>query len=234
MLDFLFFILIVGLRSGPQLLFEALVRTHRENQPDIALTGREVARALLDRVGLTDVRVEEDGEETPDFDDYYDPIAKVVHLAPGVANRTSVVATAIAAHEVGHAMQDARDDPGFAELTAAKQAGVWVARGFFAALAISVASQALGAPSRVYITLIGFALAIHIAFDVYLRFKTLPTEWDASFGHALPDLIAAGLLPPRHQRAARIVLLGAALTYIAFAVLGVVAAFVFILDILSR
>ncbi len=70
------------------------------------LTGAQAAQRLISSGGLYGVQIEEiPGEIT----DHYDPGKKVLSLSQGVARGTSVAALAIAAHELGHAMQDAQD-----------------------------------------------------------------------------------------------------------------------------
>src|SRR5437879_410353 len=73
------------------------------------LTGTEVCRRLLDSGGLN-VGVEQIGGS---LSDHYDPRAKVMRLSQPVANSTSVAAVAVAAHETGHAFQDARHESMF-------------------------------------------------------------------------------------------------------------------------
>lgn len=219
MLDVLLVLLIIGLRLGPRALFEAATRGHRENQRDLPLTGREVARALLDRAGLRDVRVIED-DATPDFDDYYDPAAKTVRLAPRVAHGRSVAAIAVAAHEVGHAMQDARGDPAFRRLGRVKRLSAIVDKIWIGGAIMVGFLPLVGAPRDVVFLLLAAGLFLSNTIDVVARLRTLPAEWGASFAYALPALLAAGMMPPRHQPAARFVLTGAALTYAGFAALG--------------
>ena len=68
------------------------------------VTGAEVARALLDSQGLYDVVI----EETKGFlSDHYDPRSKVLRLSPDVYRTPSIAAAGVAAHEMGHAFQDA-------------------------------------------------------------------------------------------------------------------------------
>jgi len=76
----------------------AKVRTMRN------VTGAQVARTLLDAQGLHDVRIE---ESKGFLSDHYDPRGKVLRLSPDVYHTPSVAAAGIAAHEMGHAMQDA-------------------------------------------------------------------------------------------------------------------------------
>jgi len=69
------------------------------------MTGAEVARSLLDSQGLYDVVVE---EHQGFLSDHYDPRQKVLRLSPDVYRTPSVSAAGIAAHEMGHALQDAK------------------------------------------------------------------------------------------------------------------------------
>ncbi|RMD47838.1 MAG: zinc metallopeptidase, partial [Candidatus Thermofonsia bacterium] len=76
----------------------AKVRTLR------GVTGAQVARALLDAQGLYDVAIE---ESKGFLSDHYDPRAKVLRLSPEVYRTPSIAAAGVAAHEMGHALQDA-------------------------------------------------------------------------------------------------------------------------------
>jgi hypothetical protein len=70
------------------------------------MTGAEVARHLLDVQGLRDVAV----EATPGMlSDHYDPRTRTLRLSPGVYHAPTIAAAGIAAHEAGHAIQDAED-----------------------------------------------------------------------------------------------------------------------------
>jgi len=70
------------------------------------LTGAQAAQRLIASGGLYDVKVE---GVSGNLSDHYDPRSKTLRLSQGVANSTSVAAVAVAAHELGHAMQDAED-----------------------------------------------------------------------------------------------------------------------------
>ena len=65
-------------------------------------TGREVARMILDRNGLYDVRIEPVGGQ---LTDHYDPRTKVIRLSKDVYNGSSIAAVSVATHETGHALQ---------------------------------------------------------------------------------------------------------------------------------
>src|SRR5690349_13630385 len=70
------------------------------------LTGAQAAQRLISTGSLYGVQVQGVAGE---LSDHYDPRNKTLYLSPGVGNGTSVAAVAIAAHELGHAMQDAEE-----------------------------------------------------------------------------------------------------------------------------
>lgn len=73
---------------------------------DRGYTGEEVARRILDANGLRQVRIE---RAEGMLSDHYDPKTDVVRLSPGVHDSNSVASIAVAAHEVGHAIQHAEN-----------------------------------------------------------------------------------------------------------------------------
>ena len=82
------------------------VAQYSQVRTESGITGAEVARRLLDAQGLHDVTV----EATPGaLSDHYDPRSKVLRLSQDVYFTPSVAAAGIAAHETGHALQDAED-----------------------------------------------------------------------------------------------------------------------------
>ena len=99
-------VLLMALVVGPGLWVQAVMKRHRFPANRYAKTGGQVARELLDSSGLRDVVT-----ETTDRGDHYDPIAKAVRLSADNFNGRSLTALAVAAHEVGHALQDARGFP---------------------------------------------------------------------------------------------------------------------------
>ena len=96
---------ILGVVVLPQFWVRRTLSRHAKDRPDLPGTGGELARHLLDRFGLTDVKV--DRSETGD---HYDPESRTVRLTdPHLAGR-SLSAVAVAAHEVGHAIQHANGE----------------------------------------------------------------------------------------------------------------------------
>jgi Zn-dependent membrane protease YugP len=181
----------------------------------INLDAFDFARRLLDRQGLTDVRI----EPTPGkLTDHYDPRGKVLRVSTQVADATalstagvttsssrlSVAAAAVIAHEVGHAVQDASGDPAMK----LRQAIVPAAQ-FGSSIApwLVIAGVFLQITGLAIVGLIGFGAA------VVFTFATLPVEIGAS-GKALAFVNGLGLVGDK-QSGARDVLKAAAWTYVA-------------------
>ena len=166
------------------------------------LTGAEAARRILHMAGITDVTVVPiSGSPT----DHYDPRNKQLALSQDVYDRTSVAAIGVAAHECGHAIQDAQN---YVPLNL-RSAIVPVANIgstlswplFLAGLILSI---------RPLLTL-GILL---FSFAVLFQLVTLPVEFNAS-ARALKMLGSSGMLGTDEVKSAKKVLTAAALTYVA-------------------
>jgi Zn-dependent membrane protease YugP len=204
-------ILLLGLVFGPSLWVKHVFKKYSAERPDLAGTGGELARHLLDEAQLTDIKV-----ETTADGDHYDPNARAVRLSPENHDGRSVTAVAVAAHEVSHAIQHARAEPAFVRRIELVRNLSWIERlatgvvllapvGFiFLKSPILFAVHALAA-----VALMGIGVVVHIA--------TLPVEFDASFGKALPVLEQGRYLSNNDMPAARTVLKAAAYTYVAAA-----------------
>lgn len=200
---------IVGVLFGPQLWVQWVMRRYSTPRTDFPGTGGALARHLLNRFQLERVTV-----ETTDKGDHYDPVAQTVRLSPEHCDGRSLTAIVIAAHEVGHALQDASDYRplrwrhrlvGFANF--AQQLG----NGLILATPIIAAITRL--PSAGLLLLAGGIASIGSAALVHLI--TLPVEWNASFKRALPLLEAGGYISKQDLPAARHILRAAAFTYVA-------------------
>src|SRR6266853_6137908 len=95
-------LLVLALIVAPQLWITSVMKGHGSQRPAIPWTGGEFARVLLDGMKLTSVKVEATTQG-----DHYHPLAKSVRLKTEHYFGRSLTAIVIAAHEVGHAMQDA-------------------------------------------------------------------------------------------------------------------------------
>ncbi len=167
------------------------------------MTGAQVARTLLDAEGLSHVRVE---ESQGFLSDHYDPRDKVLRLSPDVYRTPSVAAAGIAAHEMGHALQDAHS------------------YGPLALRSLMVPSVQVGSMLGPLIFMAGLFLSQTLAWVGLLLFAavvlfslvTLPVEFDAS-RRAKRLLVERGLLVTQEAEGVNKVLDAAALTYVAAA-----------------
>lgn len=168
------------------------------------LTGAQTARAILDANGLQQVQV----EAVPgQLSDHYDPRARIVRLSEDNYNRASVAGSAVAAHEVGHAIQHAK---AYAPL-AWRSALVPVAGiGSNFGPIIIVVGAMLGAAGLFQLGLVLFAAA------VLFQLVTLPVEFDAS-RRALVQMNTLGIATQGDVGGSRQVLNAAAMTYVAAA-----------------
>lgn len=171
-------------------------------------TGAEVARTILDANGLYDVRV------VPTqgvLSDHYNPATKTVALSESNFYEASVAGAAVAAHEVGHAIQHKE---AYSMLTlrsklvpvaniSSNMSWIFVMIGIFA--------------SSTNFLLLGIVL---LAAGVVFQLVTLPVEFDAS-KRALVQMNSLGIITNEEERPARKVLSAAALTYVAAAAVAV-------------
>ena len=177
-------------------------------------TGGELARHLLDRFGLSDVKVEID-----DRGDHYDPIEKAVRLSNDNFNKKSLTAIAVATHEVGHAIQHHRKEPLLTLRTRlVKVASVSEKLGSLAFILMPVVVGITRVPHLSFVLIGAVILSMFVA--VIVHFVTLPVEWDASFGKALP-ILEEGYIDDSELLAVKKVLRAAALTYVAASLAGV-------------
>lgn len=166
------------------------------------LTGAQVARLMLDENGLSHVPV---NVVPGNLSDHYDPIRKTVNLSEANYHVPSVSALAVAAHEVGHAIQDKVRMPAL------------VLRGRLAVpLSLGMNLAPLLLLAGVFLQLSGLLWLGVILFAGALLFHliTLPVEFDAS-RRALAYLNGRGIVAGRESQGARNVLTAAALTYVA-------------------
>ena len=166
------------------------------------VTGEQVARAILNAYGLHNVRV----EMVPGaLTDHYDPIAKAVRLSEPNFHSPSAAALAVAAHEVGHALQDAK---GYAWLRVRHSILPVASLGSMWGPWIFLIGMFMGATGLMSIGIWLFAAA------ALFQLITLPVEFDAS-NRALSILKKMNFLSDSEMGGARTVLTAAAMTYVA-------------------
>lgn len=204
-------VLLMALVVGPGVWVQAVMKRHRTPANRYAKTGGQVARELLDSAGLRGVVT-----ETTDRGDHYDPIAKAVRLSADNFDGRSLTALAVAAHEVGHALQDAR---GFPPLRWRTRLVKWVhpIERVGAGMMMISPFSAIFTQSRALAVLMFLVGMATLFSGVLVHFVTLPTELDASFRRALPLVEKRGVLLKEDLPRARKLLTAAALTYVAVA-----------------
>ena len=199
---------------GPSLWVRSVLKRYSVERPDLAGTGGQFAEHLLGQLHLQQVKVESD-----DKADYYDPEQQRVCLTADKFNGRTLTAIVVAAHEVGHAHQHASDYAPFH----------WRTRivGLYQVLQRMSVGIILIAPVLMAITRVpsvggGLLLvaAAGMLMGVLVQLVTLPVEWNASFSRALPILEAGHYLSEQDMPAARKILLAAALTYVAGALVS--------------
>jgi len=176
-----------------------------------------VTRMLLDKFGLHNVKIERVGGN---LTDHYDPRSKTLRLSDSVGGSSSIAAIGVAAHEVGHAVQDLK---GYAPLRIRNSLVPAASLGSNLGILLFIIGLPMGMGSLVTLGIILFSCA------VLFQIVTLPVEFDAS-SRALALLSETGTLSPQELSGARSVLSAAALTYIAATLMAVMQ----LLYLLSR
>lgn len=173
------------------------------------LTGAQVARAILDARGLRNVRVE---PVRGVLSDHYDPRTKVLRLSEPVFGAATVAAAGIAAHEAGHAIQDADD---YAPMEFRSAIVPLVRAGSTVAPLVFFGGLMIGSQPIMWIGALMFGASSLFAL------VTLPVEFDAS-RRALVHLEGMGILRDEAELdGARKVLRAAAWTYVAAAIAAI-------------
>jgi Zn-dependent membrane protease YugP len=199
---------------GPGLWVKRVLARYSRPADRYPGTGGDLARHLLDQLGLHQVKT-----EITEKGDHYDPETKTVRLSADKFNGRSLTAITVAAHEVGHAHQDAT---GYGPLRwrtrlvklAAPAERVGAAALMFAPFVTLITR----APIAGALMLLGGFLVM--GFGALIHLVTLPMELDASFGRALPMLKHGGFLQSGDEPHARRLLTAAACTYVAVSLMS--------------
>lgn len=204
------FAIVLFVVFGPQAWAQYTFRRYSKPLERIPGTGGELAEHLLQRFDMTGVKV----EKTERLGDHYDPVRKVVCLSVANHDDNSLTAVAVAAHEVGHAIQHHRGEAMLLWRTRLAVLAMVVQKiGAAAMMAMPVVMVLSRAPvSGMFMAALGLGSML-LATLVHL--VTLPVEIDASFGKALPLLIEGQYIRPEDQPAVQRILRAAALTYVA-------------------
>lgn len=197
-----YFVLLLIIPLWAQMKLKSTYKKYSKIRSTSGRTGAEVARMILDQNGLYDIKVV---ESRGMLSDHYNPMTKTVALSTHNYHEASVAGTAVAAHEVGHAIQDAEDYSflrfrhKMVPLVNISSNASWI---FIMIGILSYASNML---------LIGIVL---LAVGVLFQLVTLPVEFNAS-SRAMDQLVSVGVIRNDEERHAKKVLNAAAMTYVA-------------------
>ena len=204
----IYFLLIIIVPLWAQFKVKSTYNKYSKVPVSTGMPGAEVARRILDDNGLHHVKV----VETRGFlSDHYNPLTKTVHLSPNNYHGHSIAGAAVAAHEVGHAIQDEQE---YAFLR-------------FRHALVPIAN--IGSNLSWIFIMIGifttitqmFLLGILLmAAAVVFQLVTLPVEFNAS-SRAMDQMVSTGIIRNDEEREARKVLNAAAMTYVAAAAVAV-------------
>lgn len=186
---------------GAQIFVKATYKKFAQVKNKKGITGAEVAREILAKNKIVDIKV---AATTGFLSDYYDPQKKVIMLSKDIFGGTSVAAVAVAAHECGHVMQD---KSGFSFLRLRNSLVPFVSFSSYAGY-IAILIGLLFANSLFWIGIL-FELAI-----LFFQIITLPVEFDAS-ARALAEIKSLQLLDKKEETQGAKVLQAAAWTYVA-------------------
>jgi Zn-dependent membrane protease YugP len=201
-------LIVLLLLFGPSYWVKHVLRRYSKPVDRYPGTGGELARHLLDQLGLEKVKT-----EITDQGDHYDPDSRTVRLSEDNFNNRSLTAITVAAHEVGHAHQDAT---GYSPLKWRTRLVKFAKPGERAGAAVLMLAPFVTvitrAPVAGLLMLVGGILVLGLGTLIHLI--TLPMEWDASFGRAMPILVDGDYLKPEDVPHARRLLIAAACTYV--------------------
>lgn len=211
--DMTFLLLIPGLifAAYAQYQVSSAYKAYSKVATKNGMTGADAARRLLNANGLNTINIE---NVAGNLTDHYDPRHKIMRLSSGVGQQASVAAVGIAAHETGHAIQDAE--------------GYWPLR--FRSFIVPLTGFASNLAWPIFI--LGFFFAqsswgvmfmdlgiILFSFALLFSVITLPVEFNAS-KRAIAALVDNNLIQPGEEVGVKKVLRAAALTYVAAALMS--------------
>jgi Zn-dependent membrane protease YugP len=199
---------ILALVFGPGLWVQRVLAKYSQPDDRYSGSGSDLARKLLDINGLQNVKV-----EVTESGDHYDPNDKAVRLTSEKFDGRSLTAITVAAHEVGHAVQD-KEAYKPMRVRGLLVRGVQKVEKVGAGILILAPFMGIltRAPGLGIIMFVGGLLTL--ASSTLVHMVTLPTEFDASFGRALPMLQEHRILIDNDMPHARKILKAAAFTYV--------------------
>ena len=201
-LDVILMLIIIVLPLYANIKINSTYSKYSKKQNSGKLTGKEVAEKILEMNGLSNVKV---GRINGSLTDHYDPRNKTISLSDGIYNSNSISACAVAAHEVGHAIQDKER---YSMLVFRSKLVPVV--NFTSRLSSILVFSGFIFDLFNFITIGAILLTVGLFFQLI----TLPVEFDAS-KRAKEELQKCGLIEKQDTNGATKVLKAAAFTYVA-------------------
>ncbi|MHA6259654.1 zinc metallopeptidase [Sporosarcina sp. CAU 1771] len=202
---FLYLGLIILLPLYAQFKVKSTYKKYSKVRSTSGMTGAQVARLILDQNGLQDVKVV---ESQGFLSDHYNPITKIVALSPHNFREASVAGTAIAAHEVGHAIQDKEAYAALRLRHRLVPVANLTSKASWVFIMIGIIFSSMN-------SLLGIGIAL-LAVGVVFQLVTLPVEFNAS-SRAMNQIVSLGIIRNDEEPHAKKVLSAAAMTYVAAA-----------------
>ena len=204
-----------------QIMVQSSFKKYSKVQAPAGMTGGALARRMLDCNGMSDVHIEIVKGE---LSDHYDPKKRVLRLSEAVFHGNNVAAVGVAAHEVGHALQDAKNYAPLRlriALVPVCNAGSRLAMPMFLVglLLSAFVASSNGSLIGTYFMLAGIGA---YALAVLFQLVTLPVEFNAS-RRALRVLTRSGTMSGAQLAGSRKVLSAAAMTYVAALATGLLS-----------
>lgn len=211
-------LVLVVLIYAPSVWVRYVLNSHSKTLADLPGTGGELAQHLVARFQLEGVVV---AEGKPN-EDHYSPDERTVRLSPKVFKGRSLTAVAVAAHEVGHAIQFTRNEPVSHLRKKYFRRAILIQRlGTGLLVCLPLITAVFRVPHIIVLTgLIGVGTMF---VSVLMYVAILPEEFDASFGKALPILEEGEYISPAQVPAVRQVLRACAYTYVASALADILS-----------
>lgn len=216
----IYFALLILIPLWAQMNVKGTYKKYMQVPSSSQMPGAEVARRILDANGLYDVTVE---ETRGILSDHYDPRSKTVRLSSDNYHGRSLAAAAVAAHEVGHAIQDQQDYTFLRFRHALVPIANLGSNLSWIFILVGIFTSLTGA------FLLGI---IFMAFAVLFQLVTLPVEFNAS-NRAMEQVVSVGIIRNNEERETKKVLNAAALTYVAAAAVAVLELLRFVLIFLN-
>lgn len=207
-MSIVYFLIILILPIYAQMKVKGTYKKYSQVHAQRGMTGAQVARMILDQHGLSDVRV------VPTqgvLSDHYNPATKTVALSEDNYHNGSLAGIAVAAHEVGHAIQHKEAYSFLTMRSKLVPVANISSNASWIFVIIGLIAQSTG------MLLLGIVL---LAAGVVFQLVTLPVEFDAS-KRAMNEVVSLGIISNSEERGAKKVLSAAAMTYVAAAAVAV-------------